>query len=410
MQRAAVTVVRSRWTVPAGGFLLALMGGISYAWGSFVVPITQEFGWTTAQANLPFAVFMAVFALSMVPAGRLQDRFGPRWVAMGGAGLFLVAYVLASFVRWIPSPAWLVVTYGGIGGMACGLTYACVAPSARKWFPDRPGFAISLAVAGFGLAAVLFSPLKVGVLIPRWGIPGTLLGLGVIVAGGSVIGAWLVRNPPPGWVSPRPIASSSRSSSHAHDVPPGDLVRTPAFYVLWAAFAAVMVGGLMTIGLLTPYGKLVVKLAPASAAFATSIFALFNGLGRPLAGFLGDRFGPVRVMVATYALQTAVFFGFPLVAQGQAVLYLCSALLGWGYAVTLALFPAVTAEAFGTKHLGINYGLVFTAFGAGAVGPFLGSWLRDLTGSFAPAFVMAGIAAGIGFLLILLLRVKFAFR
>jgi OFA family oxalate/formate antiporter-like MFS transporter len=88
-----------------------------------------------------------------------------------------------------------------------------------------------------------------------------------------------------------------------------------------------MVGGLRTSGLLTPYGKLVVKLAPASAAFATSIFAWFNGLGRPLAGFLDDRFGPVPVMVATYALPTAVFFGLPVLAQGQVGLYLCSALL-----------------------------------------------------------------------------------
>jgi len=404
-----LTVAGSRWTVPLGGFLLALMGGVSYAWGSFVVPITQEFGWTTAQANLPFAVFMAVFALSMVPAGRLQDRFGPRRVALAGAGLFLVAYTLASLVRWIPHPAWLVLSYGGVGGMACGLTYACVAPPARKWFPDRPGFAISLAVAGFGLAAVLFSPLKVGVFIPAWGVAGTLFVLGLIVAAGSVVGALLVRNPPPDALLPRPAASGRRGGSQA-DVPPRELLRAPAFYVMWAAFAAVMVGGLMTIGLLTPYGKLVVKLPPAQAAFATSIFALCNGLGRPLAGFLGDRFGPVRVMVFTYAVQTLVFLGFPVVATGQALLYLCAALLGWGYAVTLALFPAVTAEAFGTKHLGMNYGLVFTAFGAGAVGPFLGSWLRDLTGSFTPAFLMAGAAAGVGLGLVAFLRFRLAFR
>jgi OFA family oxalate/formate antiporter-like MFS transporter len=395
-----------RWVIPAGGFVLALMGGVSYAWSSFVVPLTEKYGWTTAEATLPFTVFMVVFALGMVPAGRLQDRLGPRRVALAGAGVFLLAYALASLVGRVSHPLWLVATYGILGGAGCALTYACVAPPARKWFPDRPGFAISLAVAGFGLAPVIFSPLKAGWLIPTWDVEGTILFLGFLVAGLSALAALVLRDPPPDWA---PAGTPRRGSPRGkeEEVPPREVLRRPLFYVIWGAFALVMVGGLMAIGLIKPYGQLALGLPAGVAAWAMSLFALFNGLGRPPAGFLGDRFGPVRVMVATFALQTLVFFTFPVFAVAIPSYYLASALLGWGYAVTLALFPTVTAWCFGVKHLGMNYGLVFTAFGMGALGSVLGAWLFDLTQSYTPSFLLAGATTGLGFLLTVLMRRRF---
>ncbi len=395
-----------RWVIPGAGFVLALMGGVSYAWGSFVVPLTTKFRWTTAEATLPFTVFMVVFALGMVPAGRLQDRYGPRRVALAGAGVFLLAYGLAALVGRIAHPLWLVGSYGLLGGTGCALTYACVAPPARKWFPDRPGFAISLGVAGFGLAAVLFSPLKADLLIPSWGVEGTLLFLGLLVAGLSALAALVLRNPPPGWTPPRRGSGPARPtvSSPRGDVPPRELLRSLLFYMIWGTFALVMVGGLMAIGLIKPYGQLALGLPAGQAAWAMSLFSLVNGLGRPLAGYLGDRFGPLRVMVATFSIQTAVFLAFPAVAVALAPYYLASAILGWGYAVTLALFPAVTAWCFGPKNLGMNYGLVFTAFGVGALGSVIGSWLFDATGSYTPAFLLAGGTTGLGLLLAVALK------
>ncbi len=380
---------------------------MSYAWGVFVVPLQREFGWTTTQATLPFTVFMVVFALSMVPGGRLQDRWGPRKVAALGAGVFLVAYTLAFLVRFIRTPLWLVGTYGVVGGVACGLTYACVAPPARKWFPDRPGLAISLAVAGFGLAAAVLAPLKADLLIPTWGVEGTLLFLGLLVFGGSLLAAGIVRNPPPGWAPPGydpANMQTKRFIAVRAELSPRQIVQRPEFYALWGAFALVMIGGLMALKVIPTYGERVVGLAPGAAALATSLFSLLNGVGRPLAGLLGDRFGPVRVMTITYALQTLVFLTFPGVAVSQVPLYVFSALLGWGYAVTLALFPAVTSLMFGVKHLGANYGLVFTAFGAGALGSALGPWLYDATQSYTPAFLLAGLSAGGSLLLTWIMR------
>jgi len=397
-----------RWSIPGAGFLLALMGGVSYAWGAFVVPLGHLYGWSTAEATLPFTVFMVVFALGMVPAGRFQDRHGPRPVAAAGAGVFLVAYALAALVGRIAHPLWLVATYGVLGGFGCALTYACLAPPARKWFPDRPGLAISTAVAGFGLAAVVFAPLKADRLIPMWGVEGTLLFLGIMVSAVSLGAAWFIRNPPPGW-KPPPGKPSARGSSRpaSADQTPEDLLRSRLFYLIWGTFALVIFGGLLAIGLITPYGKLTLGLSPGRAAWAMSLFALVNGLGRPLAGYLGDKFGSVRVMIATYILQAVVFLVFPVFAVTMPNLYMSSALLGWGFAVTLALFPAVTALCFGVKHLGVNYGFVFTAFGVGALGPVMGSWLYDVTGSYTPAFLLAGGLTGLGLALAVALKVKY---
>src|SRR6056297_2243148 len=193
---------RERWVVLFGGFLLSLMGGMSYAWGSFVLPLVQNWGWTIAQANMPFTVMIIVFSIAMIPAGWLQDKFGPRKVAAVGAVLFLVGYSLAALMRFYTNPLWLTLTYGIGVGIACGLTYSTIAPTARKWFSDRPGFAVSIAVMGFGLAAVVFAPLKKG-MISYWGVDGTLFVIGIFVSIVAFVGARLVKNPPKDWNPPK---------------------------------------------------------------------------------------------------------------------------------------------------------------------------------------------------------------
>ncbi|MFW6256728.1 MAG: OFA family MFS transporter [Bacillota bacterium] len=399
---------RQRWIVLLGGFLLSLMGGMSYAWGSFVTPLVQNWGWSTAEANLPFTVMIIIFSITMIPAGRLQDKFGPRKVALIGAILFLVGYVLAALMRYFPSPGWLAVTYGGGVGIACGLTYATIAPTARKWFADQPGFAVSLAVMGFGLAAVVFAPLQ-KTMIRLWGVDGTLLALGIFVAGVALVGAKLVRNPPSDWTAPQ-TNSKSKSDSNSgilEDVPPGEFVRTPRFYLLWLSLAAVIGGGLTAIGLLTAYGEIELQLAPGIAALSVSFYSLSNGIGRPIVGWIADRIGLLRVMLMMYTIQAIVFLLLPWIAVNSILLYICSLLLGLGYATTFALFPVIVAKVSGTKHLGVNYGLVFSAFGFGAVSSLIGSWLLDLTGTFTYAFLLAGMATVFGLVLLLVLYKKF---
>jgi len=399
--------ISNRWIILLGGFLLSLMGGMSYSWGSFVIPLVNNWGWTTMQATLPFTIMIIVFALTMIPAGWIQDKVGPKKVAVWGSVLFFIGYALSGMLKWIPNPAWLVFAYGLIVGIACGLTYSCIAPAARKWYPDHPGFAVSASVMGFGLAAIVFSPLK-RIMINLWDVNGTLMALSIFVSLVSLIGALIIQNPPDGYTVFTSNISSKKiikkTAAPVEDIPPKQFIKRKEFYILWTSLAMVIGGGLTAIGLIPAYAEVVLQLSPAVAASAVSAYALTNGFGRPVIGLLSDKYGTMRVMVITYTIQAAVFIALPWVAVNLWLLILCSLLLGIGYATTFALFPVLVASGFGSKYLGINYGLVFSSFGIGALTSLLGSWLHDITGSYSPAFILAGVTTVIGLLLLVILR------
>jgi OFA family oxalate/formate antiporter-like MFS transporter len=265
---------------------------------------------------------------------------------------------------------------------------------------------------GFGLAAVIFAPLK-KTIIGLLGVDGTLFVLGIFITVVSLIGAKLIRNPPNEWIPLENTNSNSQlkvKPKVIEELSPSEFIKTTRFYILWLALAAVIGGGLTAIGLLTAYGEIELQLAPAFAALAVSFYSLANGLGRPVMGWMADRWGSIRVMIGVYIIQSSVFIIFPWVATNYLLLFICSLLLGLGYATTFALFPVVVSKISGTKHLGMNYGLVFSAFGLGAITSLVGSWLLDLTGSFTPAFLLAGFATVFGLILLLILYVKFLVR
>ena len=399
--------IAGRWSVPFAGFLLALMGGVSFAWGVFVPPMMDSFNWTITEAVLPFSVLMVIFALSMIPAGRLQDRIGPRKVSLFGALLFFIAYSLASLIHHFPSPWWLVLTYGVLGGIACGLTYACIAPSVRKWFPDKPSFAISFAVMGFGLAAVILAPLKAEHLIPIYGIGGTFFILGVTVLVVCLFAAWLIKDPPDEWQpSGWEFSKGTSATAIRWEATPKEVIRSPVFWIIWPIFMLVHAGGLMCIGLIPSYGELILELTPAKAAIAISIFTAVNGFGRPVAGFLADKLGAVWIMIVTYIVQAIIFLFFHTFHTLEA-LYIVMILLGWGFAVTVTMLPTIVSICFGTRHMGVNNGLVFSAFAISAFAPMAGAWIFDITGSFTPTFILAGIMTGISLILCIVLKKKY---
>lgn len=399
----------ARWKVVFAGFILALMGGVSYSWGVLVIPMMEEYGWIMTEATLPFTVFLVVFSIAMIPAGRLVDRLGPRSIAAIGAVIFFISYSLSALVTHFPHHWWLMITYGVIGGIGCGLTYASVAPPIRKWFPDNPGLAVSFAVMGFGLSALIAAPIKANYLLPVHGIEGTFFILAIITSSMSLFGALLIGNPPTDWspLGTNPGKKIKDTIRIRKELTPREVVREPSFWITWATFALVAGGGLSSLGLIPTYGQRVIGLTPAESALAISIFAGFNGFGRPLAGFLGDRFGYLRIMTFTYAIQAITLITFPFFVTSKVMLYTSSALIGWGLAVTLALFPALTSISFGTGNLGVNYGLLFTAFGAGSVASSIGAWLFHISGSYTPIFISTGIMAGISLAFCMMLRRKY---
>ncbi len=406
--------ILTRWSIPFAGFLLSLMGGISYAWGVFIVPLQERFGWTRAQASLPVSVYLAVFTtVGMIYGGKLQDKYGPRKVSAVGAILFFIGYMMARMIGTIPHLWWLLLTYGVIGGLGCGLTYCAAVPTARKWFPDRVGLAISFAVTGFGLAAAIFAPLITS-MIRTIGIEGAFLVLGITTSIVSLFASWLIRNPEPGWSPPGWDATKDAKNGNAIYAPRteatlAEALRSPIFYFLWFAFVSIIFGGLLSMAHVAPYGRTVLGLTPPQAALAMTFFGLANGFGRPLAGWISEKIGPVKLMLIYYPLSGLTFFLFNTVATTQATLYVAATIFGLGFAVTLGLFPALTTIAFGVKNLGAIYGALITAFGVSSFfGPLIGGHLYDLTGTYVAPFAAAGTLTIVGWLICMFaLRMKY---
>lgn len=387
------------WTVAMAGLGVNLILGALYAWGVMGKALVMQWHWTKTQAAMPFAVSTASFALMMVFAGRMQDKFGPRWVAAAGGILFGLGLALSAFVR---SPWAMALTFGVIGGIGIGLGYSATTPAAVKWFPaGRKGLITGMVVSGVGLAAVYMSPLTQSLL--RWtGISQTflILGIGAAVVVGLL--AQLLRNPPAGYQPPvRTVGAAPVRPAALARIESGwsAMLRTPQFYQLWILYVLAASAGLMIIANVPIIAK---EQAAWEAGFVpVMLLAIFNTLGRFGSGALSDRIGRTNTMVIAFTLQAAnmllfIHYRTPLaVAAGAAFTGLC-------YGTIFTLMPAATADFYGLRNLGVNYGLVFTGFGvAGVLGSLLGGRIRDLLGSYGMAYticaVMLAVAAVLAF-------------
>ena len=375
------------WTVALAGLGVNLVLGALYAWGVMGKALVVQWHWTKTQAALPFAISTAAFALMMVFAGRMQDKFGPRWVAATGGLLFGLGLVLSAFVQ---TPAAMMLTFGVIGGIGIGLGYSATTPAAVKWFPARcKGLVTGIVVSGVGLAAVYMSPLTQR-LLANTSISRTFLflGIGAIIVVGIL--AQLLRNPPAGYQPPAGAAALPRTAAVSRsDVDWPSMLRTPQFYLLWLMYVLSASAGLMIISNVPIIAK---EQASWEAGFIpVMLLAIFNTLGRFGSGVLSDRIGRTNTMAIAFGLQAAnmllfVHYRTPLaVATGAAFTGLC-------YGTIFTLMPAATADFYGLRNMGVNYGLVFTGFGvAGVLGSLLGGRVRDLFGSYSMAYTICAV-------------------
>lgn len=376
-----------------GGFLLSFSGGATYSWGVFTVPLMELFGWNKYEANLSFTVFMLVFALFMLPAGMLADRYGYRAVSRAGALLFLPAYLLASLVTRVGHSWWLPLTHGLLGGIGCACVYAVIAPAVREAALRNPALAVSGAVMGFGLASVFLAPLKSSLLIPGLGVSGTLAILGLAVSVVAFSASFLMPEKAPlaGQTAIPPLQVLSHT------------LRDPGFYPVWLVFALSVVGGFLSMGLFPSYARLSIGVSPEKAALVVALFAAVNGFGRPFAGLLAEKAGFAPVLGISGALQFMFLLLLSLLPPSWPLLLSVAGITGWSFAVVLGLYPSFTASRLGTAQLGTRYGLVFTGFGLGSLALTGGSLLYDLSGSFRPAFLGAAAASLVSFVVLILL-------
>ena len=378
------------WLITFTGSTINVILGSWYAWSVISKAIARDWGWSQAQCNLPFAVATVSFSLTMIFAGRLQDKFGPRLVAICDGTLLGSAMMLSSLSQ---DPWAITMSYGVLGGLGIGVGYSGTVPSALKWFPpENKGLISGIVVAGVGLAAVFMSPLT-HYLLGVFGIPGTfrIMGIGTI-ATVPLLGMML-RNPPEGYQAAAASRADPAIPATHRDRDWPEMVRTPQFYALWLMYVLSAAPGLMIIAnavqlLSLPEEKIF------DPVIAPMIVAAFSTCGRVFGGFISDLIGRRRTLVAVFLLQAANVGGLSLHGT-QPALMAGFALAGLLYGSFFALLPAVITDFYGLKNLGVNYGLTATAFGAaGLLGSLLGGYIKDLLRSYDPAYwIFAGMLA-----------------
>lgn len=374
----------NRWLPVFGGVLMNLALGSLYAWSVFVLPLEKEFGWTRAQTSWVYTIAIIFFAGSFVLAGRIQDLKGPRICAIIGGVLVSSGFLLSSFTT---SLVYLYITFGVIVGVGNGFGYATPVPVASKWFPDKRGLVVGLMVGGYGAGSAILGPLATR-LIASIGFRPTFQILGVVFFFMTLGGAMLLKNPPPGYRppnwQPKPGAAATGG-----DVPTRDMVATPSFYFLWIAYCLGTTAGQMAISQLVPFARNA-GLTATAATLAVTVGAFGNAGGRILSGWFSDRFGRIttlKLMVFVSALAMPALF----IYRAEIVLfYLLVAAVYWCYGTQLSLFATTTADFYGTKHLGLNYGVLFTAWGvAGIIGPAIAGRVFVTFGDYRWAFFSA---------------------
>jgi MFS transporter, OFA family, oxalate/formate antiporter len=406
-----------RWILVIVGLVIQLCLGAIYAYGALrgsIEAFFKTFGLTPTAMDMtwPFIVFLAVFAITMPLAGPYIQKMGPKKVCMVGGALCGLGWIAASFAQ---SPAMLIPLYGIIGGLGVGIAYGCPIATSAQWFPDKRGLAVGTTVLGFGLSSAVISYSTKYMLGTNLAIMDILKIFGVAFLIITVVLSMFLVFPPAGWKpagwappAPKPGAAAKV------DFMRNEMTKTGTFKGLWLCYTIGALAGLTAIGIAGPVGTEVfipvkaqqLGLPLADAAVAKAVkdlifllivpFAVVNGLARPVFGMLTDKMGTKNTAILSFALIFAACMLMYMSYSGNAYIVafatLWACLGGW-----LAIAPTATASYFGLKDNAKNYGLVFTAYGAGAViGGIVSAQAKMLLGGYKPFFLIVAVLAIVG--------------
>ncbi|HAX80032.1 MAG TPA: MFS transporter [Cyanobacteria bacterium UBA11372] len=382
---------KGRWLFVPLGIIVLLCLGTVYSWSIFRKPLEKLLNISATESLLPFTVLLVVFAILMPITGFFIDKYGSRTVTAVGGVVTGIGYILSAFASNI---AFLVFTYGIIAGAGVGIAYGVPLAVAAKWFPDKKGLAVGLTVVGFGLSPLITAPIA-KYLIDTYQVPQTFLILGIAFTLIILAISTTLKTPPTGWTPAGFTASQGSTIASNQTVP---MMKSPTFYGLWVCYTIGTFVGLGAIGISSPVAQEIIKLDAGTAAATVSLFAVFNGLGRPIFGWVTDRFKPKYAAIANYILILIASIMMTQAGAGQVATYIIAFCLFWlSLGGWLAIAPTATLTLFDPTNYAKNYGIVFTAYGAGAfLGTIVAGEIRDIFGSYTNAFYVTGVLAIVG--------------
>ena len=385
-----------RWLLVAAALLVQISTGAVYAWSVFAKALRapEAFGWSATQAALPFTVTIGVIFLGTYIGGQIQDRKGPRVVALVGGVLYSLGILAASLADTRNELWLLVLTYGVISGFGLGLAYIVPIAMLQKWFPDKRGLITGLAVGGFGFGAVIASPLAQRLIDANPSVPTRAflpLGIGYLIA--TVLGAAMFKNPPAGYTVPGwSPATTGKVIASERDYTQGEALRTPQWYLLTLILFLNVSAGIALISQAASSATAIAGYTTAAASGLVGIWALFNGGGRIVWAAASDKIGRMPAFVAMLAIQGVCFVLLPS-ASNAVLFFILGALIYLCYGGGFGTMPATAGDFFGLKNAGAIYGLMIVGWSAGGVfGPLLAARLSS-GGNYDTAYRVIGIIA-----------------
>ncbi len=349
-----------------GVICMACVANLQYGWTLFVNPIDAKYHWGRSAIQVAFTIFVLIETWLIPVEGYLVDRFGPRWVVLGGAILVALAWVINS------SADSLAVLYvaAALGGIGTGCVYGTCVGNALKWFPGRRGLAAGITAAGFGAgAAITIGP--IAALINSAGYEQAFLVFGLVQGGIVFVMGWLLLAPPP-----QLAAVKVKPNQSAYGYTPTEVLRSPVFYVLYLLFVLIAAGGLTMAASMAPIAKdlkidkvpvELFGLAMPALVFALSLDRVFDGVGRPFFGWLSDQIGREYTMALAFFIGALALLTLSQSGSNPVVFVLVTALYFGVYGEIFSLFPATQGDTFGSKFAASNAGMLYTAKGAGAL-------------------------------------------
>lgn len=408
----------NRWKPVIAAVIIQFCLGTAYIWSVFQTGVANKvFNGDNASAALTFSILLGMLTIGSTFGGRLQDKKTPGPVVLMGGLVLGAGFIIASFAS--ASFPWLLwISYGVIGGFGMGMIYSTLIATCQKWFPDKRGLITGIIVSALGFGGVIFTPIA-RALIKNVGELQTFMWLGVIFIVTSTLGSLFIKNPPKDFIPKGSNHESIKKIHGSENYTSIEMLKTPQFYIVTFTFLLACMAGLMMIGFTAPIA-IAKGLSPEIAATGVMIIALFNSFGRVFWGGISDKLGR-RVTLMTLLIMTAVLILLVNVVNGYLLLFLI-ALIGFSYGGFLGVFPVITADFWGMKNMGANYGIIMFGFGLGAIiSSYIAGYYKNLSNivevtdgirtvvgvditKMQPAFIIASIAAIVGAILIATLK------
>jgi OFA family oxalate/formate antiporter-like MFS transporter len=373
-----IKMKKTAYIVLWSAVLFNLFSGIVYAWSVLKSQIMLDWGWSAVQAGLPYTMAIVFTAVGVPIGGIIQDKIGPRPVATAGAFLMGLGIVIAGIIG--NSLIGIIIWFGIIAGIGMGLSGSALNPPAMKWFPDKKGLVNGLILGAFSLSAIIFAPMT-SQFLKIYSIENTLIWLGIIIGILGLVFSQFLKNPPD-----YPIIKENNFSLL-------EMLKTSKFYLIFLMFLLSLSVGLMLISSIIKISQLQIGLSdPIQLSLIVAFLAFCNTTGRIGGGLLSDNIGKINTLRIVFGLQSINMLLF-IFYSNIWTLSLGILIAGFCFGTIICMLPTIPAELFGLKNIGINFGIMFMAWGlAGTIAPLFTDILFDISGTFNRAYL---ICAGI---------------